>query len=539
MNQTEVQTNQDNEPKPWPFRERWRIRGCLVAESPLFIGSGEISHRDTLKNGKQPIDIADCLRDHWGKPVIPATSLKGVMRASLGNLPKDQIINRLFGEDSEKEASGRGGEAEFLDALLALPPKGDTPLPHWDETRQTWVEIINAIDRERGTVAENHLAHRETVAPGSGFAVVITGQFSKPDEDIPLLLAMLETFNRAENPIMLGADTASGKGRMRWELEAVERIDAAAALAWLDSDDQGMAADAFCPVPNEKLKTLREKASELQLNGSGGRSFDITLKFDGPFLVNNPLTKAQVDAEKQLPQQQRSPDARPRTNEQGEVILPAKSFRGVLRSQGEKILRTMLDLNDEQWQNKAIQKWVEKHIACRPEIANRACKPIKKKDDVEKLCLACQLFGAPGWRSPLELTDFSLIPGNYEIHTQEFVAIDRFTGGGKDSAKFNARAILYPQFTGRLHLDESRLPANWAHGLLALLLRDLKEGEMRFGWGAASKGYGWCTADISQWDDENWRKDAKEALKALRNNIETIRKKHIDNANETPEASHD
>jgi CRISPR/Cas system CSM-associated protein Csm3 (group 7 of RAMP superfamily) len=68
---------------PWPFRERWRIEGCLVTEGPLHIGSGDITTHPDLKDGDEPVEIADCIRGVDGLPILPATSIKGVLRAWL------------------------------------------------------------------------------------------------------------------------------------------------------------------------------------------------------------------------------------------------------------------------------------------------------------------------------------------------------------------------------------------------------------------------------------------------------------------------
>jgi hypothetical protein len=71
----------------------------------------------------------------------------------------------------------------------------------------------------------------------------------------------------------------------------------------------------------------------------------------------------------------------------------------------------------------------------------------------------------------------------------DFLAIDRFTGGGAEGLKFDALALWKPAFTLRLHLDN---PEPWELGWLALVLRDLAEGWLRVGFGAA-KGFGQVT----------------------------------------------
>jgi hypothetical protein len=68
----------------------------------------------------------------------------------------------------------------------------------------------------------------------------------------------------------------------------------------------------------------------------------------------------------------------------------------------------------------------------------------------------------------------------------DFLAIDRFTGGAKARAKFDALASWQPIFRLRMHLEN---PAPWELGWLALVLRDLEDGLLTIGFGGA-KGFG-------------------------------------------------
>ena len=74
------------------------------------------------------------------------------------------------------------------------------------------------------------------------------------------------------------------------------------------------------------------------------------------------------------------------------------------------------------------------------------------------------------------------------------MAIDRFTGGVAGSAKFDAEAVYQPVLAGTITIDLKRMPL-WGLGLLALVLRDLMEGDIPLGFGAG-KGYGACKAEI-------------------------------------------
>ena len=80
------------------------------------------------------------------------------------------------------------------------------------------------------------------------------------------------------------------------------------------------------------------------------------------------------------------------------------------------------------------------------------------------------------------------------------VAIDRFTGGGVDKLKFAAEGTYQPTLTGKIMLDLKRLQnagaGDWVALLLLWTLRDLVEGDIRFGHGK-SKGFGHCTGSIN------------------------------------------
>ena len=113
---------------------------------------------------------------------------------------------------------------------------------------------------------------------------------------------------------------------------------------------------------------------------------------------------------------------------------------------------------------------------------------ISENDEIspEKLCLACQLFGSTrrGSRFVVEDAPFA---GNDPVYKMlDFLAVDRFTGGGAEHLKFDALVLWRPAFNVRLRLEN---PEPWELGWLTLVLRDLAEGWLRVGFGAA-KGFG-------------------------------------------------
>ena len=76
--------------------------------------------------------------------------------------------------------------------------------------------------------------------------------------------------------------------------------------------------------------------------------------------------------------------------------------------------------------------------------------------------------------------------GDAHLFKQDYLAIDRFTGGGIKSRKFDAVACWQPSYQLCISLEAAQ---DWEIGLLLLALRDLQSGMFAFGTGAA-KGMG-------------------------------------------------
>lgn len=497
-------TENSNEPKK-QFIPRWQIRGMLYTLSPLHIGSGETTTHPELEqdNGKKT-EISAVAVDHQEQACIPGSTLKGCLRSWLNERARKEQIENVFGRDAVEQDMGIGGRAEFHDALIQVKKSGDPPLPCWNPERQTFVEAGNSINRETGTAADDHLFHQENVPPGVGFLVSVTGRMERGQ--VEFLLAALEGFN-ALDPVQLGADTADGKGRFCWECGTVCCMEKETILEWI--------ANPNCPMPESAMKEISISAASLPAPGRQPfLPFDITLLFQGPFLVNDPPGKT---VRMKKADDKTRPTLLARKDDMGRTLLPSGSFRGAFRAQAEKILRTMATtMNGTTPSNEQYRR-----VACRPEIHDLGCKPIIDQKDRKNLCLACQVFGAPGWRTVLEVSDFTKIEGTGEPVVQEFVAIDRFTGGGVDKMKFNAGADQCPHFSGCLSLDRERLQGEWPLGLLALVLRDLKEGDITFGYGAA-KGYGQCTAEIEPWMGKTFQESAIKGLEDLKGIITNL-----------------
>jgi len=444
---------------------RWRVCGRLTVKSPMHIGDGNalpdarVAHtqnREQQAGGDVATEatVATIVRDVKGKPAIPGTALKGALRhhAKQVLVGDDACFKKLFGSPSG------GGWVTFCAGRWAKDID-QSQLPSFCTLKQTAVLPAAARDRDTRAVAAKKLFFTEVVPPDAIFDVTLYGE-DLSLEELKTLLGLLQAFSDDFSGLALGADEAAAFGRASWSLTEVNRIDATGERLWWDQPQGGPLwalggkwFSTFKSVPADKLHSKRYV------------NFPVDINIDGPFLVNDPSRANRNNA-----------DFRPRRNHAGGFELPSKSLHGALRAQAERICRT-------------VGLPVENGDAVRP--------------GAQETCLVSFLFGAPGWRSLLRCKSLTTTEGisEEELPKQEFVAIDRFAGGVSGSAKFNGLYVLSPTLSGQFGIDQLRLGvdaacakdaarAKAALGLLLLTLRDLDEGDIPLGYGAAAKGYG-------------------------------------------------
>lgn len=475
------------------FHSRWLIRGRLVLDAPLALRTGDAEEREMP--GADEDDVAPSValvhRAFDGRPMIPGSSLKGVLRHWLAaRLPGNdedvrQALKALLGhgpepvpEKPDQEAS-TGGRAEVHDAIAAWAvttgQRDEAPpaLPLRSST---------AIDPDTRTAERRKLFHGEQVPKGATFCVEITGDNldcqpdGKPDPkagDVELLLAALEGFNTGSGDIApsLGGGGSTGKGRASWHLDEVRCMDARAVALWLREPVPRSWRKAIVEMPScrQDAGRWRERARTrlAKWDRPAFVRLEIELVFDGPFLVKDPQ-RQDPDADRRGgdDQDRSAKPSLPRLDERGLPLLPGESVKGALRAQAGRIYRTV----------------------------PRAADGNGSKDEPDPLVM---LFGDTKHRAMLDVDDFRRVDAR-GLGRQQFVAIDRFTGGAAPGRLYLFEHADRPVMRGALTLSLRRGETKIGRGeigLLALTLRDLVEGDITFGLGAA-KGYGACTARI-------------------------------------------
>jgi CRISPR/Cas system CSM-associated protein Csm3 (group 7 of RAMP superfamily) len=473
-----------------PFN-RWLIEGTLTTIAPLHIGNGEVTTRKDLSNvaSGERIEIDAIATDVYGKAYLTGSTLKGKLRAAAKNLGLNST-ERLFGSEDVDHPNAVGGKLELCDAPAIVPAldfaESIVQTPYWCAERLTGVAAGITLNRQRRTASDERLFHFEFVPKGVTFKIKISGP-NLDNGEVDDLLRALESFNAANGRLTLGASDSDGWGRLNWDLTKLKRMQQEEIRRWLESDAPTVGELILPDIPDHEFQDFKLRARNGETNLKLGAQLKLTikLKMDGNFLVNDPSQTTRSDDDE-------LPNHAPLLNGNGQVVLPASSIRGAVRNQAEKILRTIGGVN----------------AACYPDNdgPRPACKAVQHLSELAALCPACQIFGASGWRSPLEFSDFDPSTSHERIEGvkahQEFVAIDRFTGGGSKGAKFNAASVYKPVLKGHATLNLTALErtgaGKWALALLILTLRDLAEGDIRLGFGAA-KGYGAVQAEVEAW----------------------------------------
>ena len=496
----------------------------LVTRTGLHIGVG---YGDAVTD-------AFVRQDAQGRPVIPGTSLAGALRtlatrlaprlnlksghpvckALAGNdgKPCGCIVCKLFGDvnpgDEANRRRDKGAEKATAARLWVFDayPVGDPA---------SWIRDGVGIERAaRVAYRQGQIKFDlEVLPPNTEFELRLELQASDGTTDVDaeeqLLAAVLAEWAAGRGAI--GGRTSRGLGALQVKENApivyrrFDLSDKDELFAYLSEDDPW-------PKKVEVTGWLARRVSEIDTaaltteapNGAACCWVRLTAEIQaiGPFLVNSPVTSAES-----------SFDHAPLLagGDRDKPLLPGSGLKGALRSQAERIARTLTtwDVYEKTAETEQEAAFRQRCPACSPVVGEdeeplASCDAllkgkhlpsgpvVKTVDEVndEHLCLACRLFGSTRRGSRLRVED-ALFVGRPRYKPRDLLAIDRFTGGGADQFKFDAAVLWQPKFQVRLFLEN---PEPWELGWLLLALRDVHEGLVPLGFGAA-KGFGQVRAE--------------------------------------------
>lgn len=517
------------------FVGRWRyyITGTLTAESPIHIGSLDGATID------MPVSV-----DGMGTPVIPGTALAGVLRDS----------NDDWGSRDRKSRVTSTSRITIHDAPLS--------------NRQPVTELRKgvSINRYTGAAQPGFLYDMEVLPAGSEFAFCCTLESARPNwvrnpgdgsdsnqnasdardwDGLPATVKQL--IANAASGFAVGRKTSTGLGKLRLVAPAVKCRDLTSRDHLLARLAERNVCDGTLPdgTPLPSLPQVAAPIGGVE-PAPGVLRIKVPWRANGPVLVaDNPIGDAV--------------DTVPVTTREGDLVrlvVPGSSIRGVLRSQAERILRTVLNVrsfSDPSSQLDMRQAHVDDLAATegmalvaalfgtagdsskprgqsgrKGALTVGECRTAISWDWVkwDRVCSASKTDPKDGrpqdelLKALAELEESSLPKHESKCGVGRFligdhVAIDRWTGGAADGALYS---VLEPWLTNdgdwepvTIDVDWSRLMAfrtgndgdadgNLALAALALLLltvQDFCDGLIPLGFGAA-KGYGSVAADASK-----------------------------------------
>jgi len=186
-----------------------------------------------------------------------------------------------------------------------------------------------------------------------------------------------------------------------------------------------------------------------------------------------------------------------------EVYIPGSSLKGTMRSQAERIARTLADGRTSPGCCDPFSE-VEDNSRISGASCSSFLKKIKKDrgDDelpatevYNKSCPVCRIFGSLSQSGRLAFDDAHLkspkrLP---DLPIRNNVAINRRTGGAAGKALYDMEVVPpTTRFGTSLYLRNFEL---WQLGLLAFVLRDMEEGLVKMGT-AKSRGLGRVRAEV-------------------------------------------
>ncbi len=449
-----------------------------------------------------------------GRVVIPGTSLAGAIRTHL-----TRLVPAMTALETD-------GTKIICDALLADPPTEDckcivchlmgdiNPQPIIQEqtgeaagtrasrltisdglieSHETSVQDGVSIDRADGTAARDQMAkYDQEVLRNAKLRFSVSLEDANDFDQMLVRLILDEMF---AGRVYLGGSKGRGLGAFTLESARPTQLnldDPAHLLHFLREDFPDPPEVSLPPVPERTYHTSYRRVvgaiAQPDLSLSSWVRIDIPMKGTGFFMTND-QTRANLNG----------------LNHYALPVLPGASIRGVLRSHAERIARTIAN------QNSADEDDFLSHLpAAYPQAGQRdqtadeqrrlvrlestasriqrdhgLSESYREYPKYEWFDLAERLFGTTYFGSRLIIEDAPL-----SIETPpkvlDFLAVDRFTGGGADGAKFDALVYWQPEFTMSLYLET---PQAWEIGWLLVVLRDLMDGRLRFGFGSA-KGFG-------------------------------------------------
>ncbi|NOZ11417.1 MAG: hypothetical protein GXP09_10305 [Gammaproteobacteria bacterium] len=416
----------------------------IEAERCKIYGSErDIASKENLKeNGTYQC----CYTRPSERLVLPGSTLRGFLRRGLTR--NNDCRKELFGPDDIGSGEHRGGCVRVMDARYdGCDP---TLVSYWHPDRMTGLRSGIKIRPETGTQDGKGLFYHEVYPQGARFTAELEMDWVDESE----IDGLIEALKRWDGDLThgLGAKKTKSWGVLEVEKCSYRSISTDAIHNWFVKDNDKRDIDVlFGDSVDVSIASIEKQLLDVPL----------TLITQQPVLVHDPGQAPKKRKGNHEKEDQGLPDLVCYRNADQKATLPPESLTGALRDIATRIAATLIN--------------------------NRIDDPNKAVEEANPL--VSKIFGDTNqasrvqWKAPVYKGD--------DVHTQFFIAIDRFTGGVKDGALYCACAIPPGSKLegGGLILHKKDKWEDWQCGLLYLALREITDGHFWVGWGKA-KGYG-------------------------------------------------
>lgn len=242
------------------------LEGTLTTTTALHVGS---------RRSLDPIESDNpVMKDHEGRPLIPGSSLKGVLRSALETVLRGLGANSVCSPSDDHYCVDKDQWSQ-VDHVLehACPVCRLFGAPYlasrirvedlqvsgdWDEAYYILRDGV-AIDRDSRTAAHGKKFDFETIPAGVPFSLRIT--LTNPeDHEVGMLALALDLLS--QGMIFLGGNTSRGLGRVSIEIQEVKECDAASLGNFFKGEGDLYRSVRWEELRKKGLKALEEKLKE-------------------------------------------------------------------------------------------------------------------------------------------------------------------------------------------------------------------------------------------------------------------------------------
>ncbi|AFZ11527.1 protein of unknown function DUF324 [Crinalium epipsammum PCC 9333] len=487
---------------------RIKVTGTLIAQSPIHVGG---------INDNPEVDLTIAVNGQ-GHYYIPGTSLAGAFRNWMQMYTgSEHFINGLWGFQEKK--GGNNGHASFIlieDAIV----------------QGAVLEIRDGvgINRFSGTAAEQAKYDRAILTRGSKINLDITFEVtSKASADWSkyqkLFFQLIDALQHGE--IRLGAAKTRGLGKVKLLNAKVIEQDLLTHSGIIQAlQNQGNVLN-LSQLTNQITISSANPILDIVINWTPQSPLMVKAEGDGIAVDILPLVSA-VDSSVTF-------------------VLPGSSVKGTLRSQAERIIRTVRNLTIPNDSNNGQTFIQQVEVALVKDIFGTAAKN-EGENQFGKIgslsvddCYANIPISVNDWENIKSATNETnliqvLNRANLTNTQQVFhVAVDRWTGGAAEGFLYTTLEPMGISWQPlRLSLNLGRLESNSlpALALLLLVLRDLSQRKIPLGY-ATNRGMGAIKVDSISIQGRNLDEALSAFLPATLNNgnIATLHRKFLDQLN--------